>query len=259
MTKPRKYVFQPGQVFGSLTVIKDTGEQNENRKFLVLCRCSCGVEVKRQAVALNGKINNSCGKCLSAKNAQRVKFNARVIKIGDQFNDWTIIGIPKDLSGLGRFHFYDTQCKCGAISMHSRVGLLEGKATSCLLCIAEKKNPALKIGDKIGNFTILETNERRHDKRYKCLCICGEITYKTKQDLGIRGDRGCWKCCHKGKRKPCRVCGCKGHDKIDLETTECDHLGFCEKCDKFDFTQIRFSRRKKHERTKRPHDRECLY
>jgi hypothetical protein len=53
---------RPGQVFGFLTVVKDSGiRHGESKRLVWLCRCECGNEALVQSVLLNTGRTKSCG------------------------------------------------------------------------------------------------------------------------------------------------------------------------------------------------------
>lgn len=228
----RKYIFKPGDVIGQLTVIKDSGIPDKRGVHWVECRCSCGAETKRYATHLAKNPHSACTKCLTDIRIKQNKSRARIINIGEKFNAWTIIGTPSDFSGDSQYHIYQTQCLCGKKSEFPKKDLV--KATCCMSCAKLKNRP--KVGDVFGKFTIIDIIKIKKDNScfvlFKCQCVCGNQPNKLLKDLRERGHAGCIKCCH---LKICSICGCKGgfHKYIDLETSECEMIGFCELCDRF--------------------------
>lgn len=244
----RKYQFKPGDVIGSLTVLEDNNERNGRGIFVVRCRCSCGVEVIRQAPDLTGKRNNCCKGCRYLLAAKSNKERLQQIRIGDQFNDWTVIELPTDLSRQSNYHKYKVQCKCGTQKLCNRLSLTGGAAKRCKKCEVSNRfgERPFEIGEQVGNFKVLDIifyfRDGRRCRKYKCLCKCGNISTKEGSALKLFRDAGCKKC-HQFKK--CHICGCLGarHKFIDIETSECEHLGFCEICDKFDINKhIDFSK-----------------
>ena len=66
-----KKVDLTGQRFGRLVAIKNTGEKNNDGRFLWLCRCDCGNETKVYSDNLRKEKTKSCG-CFRIDSARRL-------------------------------------------------------------------------------------------------------------------------------------------------------------------------------------------
>ncbi len=251
-----KYVLIPGEKIGRLSVIRELGKiKKDSRKTYVLCLCSCGLEVVRDRNSLiTCRLNNvecackDCGKIIISNNGRS---RADQIQVGRRFGEWTVVGV---VTGLGLGTRYLTRCSCGKEGKILGANLLNGSNNSCFDCSAKirhaRKDKPL-VGDKYRSFTVIEELRRRLPNGrpyyvYVCRCDCGSLSEKKPYELK-RTNQGCIKC----YIRVCAVCGCRGHKNIDIDNSECDHLGFCEKCDKFDIKDIKFVRRSR----KKSHDR----
>lgn len=113
------------------------------------------------------------------------------IKVGNQYFAWTVIALDDG-------HHYGKvlcRCKCGTVRWVFRSPLRLGKTHSCG-CQALKPPidyGGLKVGDKVGSWTLLE---RKQDKFY-CRCECGRERWVPALRL---------------MRKKSLSCGCKRTD-----------------------------------------------
>jgi hypothetical protein len=238
----KKYSIEPGDVIGSLTVIRELPRKEGSDRIEVVCRCKCGSE----AIRLRGNLiqrmksgsNTSCKPCNNALISQ-AKRSKQIIDVGSKFYHWTVVDVEM---AMGKETVYVCTCSCGSEGRFQRKKLLNGKTRSCKKCINRQRHCITeppKIGDRHGSFTVMEEVKRQRIGNargyvYICKCDCGSIKRKTAYQL-----RNCTACNDCVNRVGiCTICGCRGHKKIDLEACECDFLGFCERCDKFKYVRM---------------------
>lgn len=88
------------------------------------------------------------------------------IKVGNQYFAWTVIALDDG-------HHYGKvlcRCKCGTVRWVFSSPLHLGKTHSCgCRCSQPLKDYGLKVGDKVGHWTLL----RREKNKFYCRCSCG--------------------------------------------------------------------------------------
>lgn len=166
--------------------------------------------------------------------------------IGQRFGKWVVIKHNIAVNGTKN---YLCRCDCGEESVVWRSGLTTGKSLQCKKCsiISRSKNNQKSenqytaeemVGKEFHSWNVLELLLKRSSNGgylFLCQCVCG-IKKKIQGVLLRRGtSKRCIKCSNKNNMPPCRYCKCKNHKNIDLETSECDHVGVCPVCDKFNF------------------------
>ncbi len=167
------------------------------------------------------------------------------IEIGDVIGSVTVIGrtvIP------GKPAKMKCLCSCGSETDIWRTDLSNARTKkediSCRKCSYEKRAVAkrkyhvdLVPGGKFGDWTIVGlSDERTKDGKvlYTTICACG--TLGTHTSLTLRSGRAT-KCFDCAGVNPCIVCGCINHISVNLDSSTCDYLGFCQICDKFDIRE----------------------
>lgn len=142
-----------GQTFYELTALEYLGDRMW--KF----RCSCGKEcIARKNDVTTGR-KKSCGH-LAGRNQEET------LKVGDKFNDWTIIDI------LSRREI-KCRCSCGKERTVTRYDLMNNKTKSCGHESKGTGDNGRKdmTGQRIGEWSI---GEYLGDGKYLCTCSCGE-------------------------------------------------------------------------------------
>lgn len=170
--------------------------------------------------------------------------------ISNKFGKWTILSLA-----TGKHHgtYYKCQCDCGTLRVIRGYNLTSGHTTCCSSCTGNKKikhdrsrsliyytwqammarcyNTKNKdfIGDKI------KVDERWHvfENFYEDM---GEKPIDSRLErinnkLNYSKSNCRWYLFKNGTN--CADCLCKNHVEIDLETSLCDLLGFCRRCDNF--------------------------
>ena len=162
-----------GERFGKLTVLElDSFQYNDGRGARWICQCDCGSTVTVLSGRLVSGQTKSCG-CLK-NNIER----GEDIRIGDNFNYWTVL--KKDLTKRGKGSYYICQCKCGMERSISANTLKRGLSQSCG---CKRTIPDKDLtGKKFGELTVLEQDLDYLGSgiHWKCKCSCGNVrSYRT--------------------------------------------------------------------------------
>lgn len=159
-----------GQQFGEWTVLGKAEYKNHRQYWK--CVCSCGKEAVKDAFTLTSGHSLSCG-------------HSRLVDIsGRTFYNWTVL----EYAGNKKW-----RCKCG------NCGLVKDMTAASLYAIRTNKcnhqviKPYtkiidIKVGDKIGEWTVLE---QINNKYYRCKCSCGLISSILKYDLVNGKSKSC--------------------------------------------------------------------
>ena len=156
--------FKPGDKFGNLTIIEDTGRRN-HQNIIWLCRCACGAVVQRTTVQLRNPSKQSCGKKECAVPVPQ-------ISVGDSFGMLTVVS----LDHITRSHtkYWNCRCVCGTELVVPEGQLIRGRKVSC-------GNPICITGDlsgqRFGKLMVIEyVGSSRSGSVYRCRCDCGNET-----------------------------------------------------------------------------------
>ena len=168
---------RPGDVFGKLTVIEDSGERVRGQ-VIWKCRCECGNEIKLHTKLLRSGHWQSCGCDWREKGiVQR-----QLISPGDVFGKLTVI---EDSGERIRGQVvWKCRCECGnEITLHTKL-LRSGHWQSCGCDRPDKKQKTIERvhpGDQFGKLTVIEdSGERRNGAMiWKCRCECGNEVLLT--------------------------------------------------------------------------------
>ncbi len=167
-----------GQKFGRLTAVKRLDEKDGTR-FLWLCRCECGNEVKASVSALTSGQVISCG-CVKKETAKRAIKDIR----GQRFGKLTVIE-PTEKRADGGNVVWKCHCDCGNDAEVSWSRLRKGQVRSCG-CLS---NPPLKdyIGKRFGRLTVTgyagKINPNSAEHYWSCRCDCGNETAVGQNEL----------------------------------------------------------------------------
>lgn len=157
------------------------------------------------------------------------------ILVGEKYGEWLVLG------RVGKIvpERYTCRCGCG-IEKEVFGSVLRAiqRHPMCRGCAAKKRSKISEIeliGKVFSSWTVLgrdKRNDGNHIAFYICECKCGVkkaiSLYKLRKGLTLMCSL-----CSVARLNRCQVCGCSGHKNIDLETSECDHIGVCPQCDKF--------------------------
>ena len=189
------------QVFGNLTVLKDSGKRTGNGGIIWTCQCSCGEIKEVPGHHLKRGSVKTCGKC----NSRSKKIN----EIGNQYGKLTVIAEAPSRNGRA---YWLCQCECGKqkeisgtnLRTYGHIGCGCGQITD-------------RIGKKYGFLTVLE---QLPDNQWKCLCECGNITIASGNQLnkGHKLSCGCLK--SKGEARICKILTALNQEFIQEKTFE---------------------------------------
>ncbi len=169
------------------------------------------------------------------------------IKIGESIGRVVIL---EKISAKGsQLTKYLCRCVCGKETDKFGSSLSKarksGNDIACKACSYDGRNQILKKheavvcpGAQFGFWLVVGlTDKRTIDRKalYECVCKCGKRKDLTSYILRSGRSTGCVQCVNELLIQRCGICGCKNHLNLDLEGThECDHLGVCQICDRFE-------------------------
>ena len=161
-----------GQVFGFLTVLKESEKKEKEKEIYWECQCQCGKITRvRGSLLRKGKVK-SCG-CLNAK---AISEKRTINLVGQQFNRLTVI---ERVENRNKIVYWKCKCSCGNIVEVSSWNLRSGHTQSCGCLQKENtsKESVIDIaGKRFGNLLVLRQGESKNGKAYWiCQCDCGKI------------------------------------------------------------------------------------
>ena len=188
-----------GRLFGRLTVIKDSGLRNSQRRVLWACTCSCGNTKNVSSSSLVGGTTSSCG-CLQTEQASMRK---AVDLAGRRFGALTAIS-PSDAPDNAGYIRWNVRCDCGSEKIVRSNSLTQGEIISCGCAVRtglsrdrrvidrgivrEARRRALKVAAG-GSFTVLDIVRLYRLQRGRCACCndrLGENGHEHDQALDSR-------------------------------------------------------------------------
>lgn len=181
-------IIKPGDVFGRLTVIRETTKEErvnkEGRNYL--CQCQCGNQKIVYGRNLKNGTTKSCG-CLSRETAS--KNNSKEIPIGTKFGKLTVIS--RAPVRPGGFAYWKCKCECGntcEVSGHN----LRNKHTLSCGC-DKRKNIIDETGNTYGYLTVKRYAGSRPDggSLWECDCLCGNTIITRGDSLRSGHTRSC--------------------------------------------------------------------
>lgn len=135
-----------GDTFGNWTVI-DNNTFVKGGHTYVKVQCKCGkIEDKCLSDLINGR-TKSCRSCAA-------RSRGTLIKIGDKYKSWTVIGGPELFNGT---HIkYKVQCKCGTTKWTQANELINPNHNfKCAKCAAKERGAIqAKRNGKVGELTL---------------------------------------------------------------------------------------------------------
>lgn len=195
--KKDKYESLVGRVFGKLTVLKESIDENGNikkyhRSVIWMCRCECGNIIYVNSNTLKTGDSKSCGKCNYENLTGRVFGKLTVLK---EFTDGNgnIVKNNKNIVWCCR-------CECGNIRNVAARYLKSGSTKACEKCNYESKHDYENLTDKFfGKLIVLKeaTDENGNIIKNKgnimwaCQCECGNIIDVRTSNLKSGNTRSC--------------------------------------------------------------------
>jgi 5-methylcytosine-specific restriction endonuclease McrA len=182
-----------GERFGRWTVIRISDEGHRGKHISWLCRCDCGREKSVCSTSLKSGRSNSCG-CLNSEVASKRESKDL---LGMTFSRLTVIervGVNKQWNCVWR-----CKCKCGKETVVSSTNLLTSHTQSCG-CLGNEKRIERKnfdiVGEKHNKLTVVEYAGRSKtgERRWKCVCECGEEKIATTSDIRYGSVKSCRRC-----------------------------------------------------------------
>lgn len=104
-----------------------------------------------------------CRRCANKLGKPKISKYAQLVKIGDVFGQWTVIG-----NFLGNGSFIECICSCGTIRKLRAYELLDGTKTQCRKCSVRDKSANWKGVGKIphSTFTIIKLRAEARNKKF---------------------------------------------------------------------------------------------
>ena len=184
----------PGQKFGNLTVISDTGERKRGRS-IWNCRCICGSEIERDSADLLNPHKQSCGKKSCA-------VPIPTVEPGAVFGKLTVI--EYDHTNEHRTIFWKCRCECGREVLVRGQCLRNGMTVSC----GNKgcRQGGDLSGQTFGRWTVLKKDEERSvndggRQYYICRCACGRERSVYADRLKNGKSISCGECVEKDRKR----------------------------------------------------------
>ena len=135
-----------GDTFGNWTVIDNNTFVKSGHTY-VKVQCKCGkIEDKCLSDLVNGR-TKSCRSCAA-------RSRGALIKIGDKYKSWTVIGGPELFNGT-RIK-YEVQCECGTTKWAQANELINPNHNfKCAKCAAKERGAAqAERNGKVGELTL---------------------------------------------------------------------------------------------------------
>lgn len=168
-----------GQKFGRLTVLKDSGQRDNERQVMWECECECGNIILVPTRRLTYGTTKSCG----CYHKDIISYNL----VGQRFGKLLVIEPTDERSSSGAI-MWKCQCDCGNEHIISTNHLMQGaKSCGCITSAVDL------TGKRFGKLVALEPTDQRSGSFvvWKCQCDCGNITYASVGNLNAGHVKSC--------------------------------------------------------------------
>lgn len=168
-----------GKQFGLLTVVA-LSHSDKSKQRVWMAKCVCGNMINITTHTLNSIKNPSCG-CYYKNRIPKKNL------IGQTFGSLTVIQFVKRTRWY--YHIWKCQCKCGNIKNVFGHNLIQGKVFSCG-CEIKYHN---LVGQTFGHLVVESFSHmnKYNGRVWKTKCQCGNIVYKSTQELRLRKNLSC--------------------------------------------------------------------
>jgi hypothetical protein len=95
--------------------------------------------------------------------------------IGRRFGKLVVLDKNRKHPTVKKDAYYTCRCDCGVVCEARSANLKKGHKTSCG-CALKENNTSPWVGKKVGQLLVLE---KLPDRRYRCLCDCGQEIVST--------------------------------------------------------------------------------
>ncbi len=142
-----------GKRFGKLIALESTGDRDNHKNVLWLCKCDCGKTIHARAASLQSGNTHSCG-CFKGLDLTGQHFNRltviKPIGIKDRSRMWLCkCDCGKDFTALAYTLINGSRQSCGCLwKEHLHMKALPNKRASVNLVIRDYKNHAKARGNK---------------------------------------------------------------------------------------------------------------
>ena len=188
----RKTVDLTGRRFGKLTVIENTGEQ-EDHYWKWLCQCDCGKKILVNTKRLKRGTISHCG---CDKKSKSSLGSVPEDLTGNRYGQLTVLRLQKYREN-GKSSWL-CQCECGNQCTVSADSLyyLKRKSCGCLhrqLAASEIKDLRNQMFGKLKAIEPTEKKDSKGSVVWKCICDCGTELYISQDSLiqGVYKSCGC--------------------------------------------------------------------
>lgn len=218
-------------VYGRWVVVEKGKMVKKGHKQYWWCECSCDEHTKREVFegSLKQGKSTSCG-CINKDKLKEIGINNKKypkVKIGETYNNWTIIDKGIEIRNKNEFRNY-WLCKCSCeyetIKEVREDSLLNGTSKGCKKCSLKKD----LTGKTFGDLKVLRLNTKVHSGYnhtfYDVECKCGS-TYTVRSDALTSGNTN--------------SCGCSKLEHIDLVGQKFGMLTVLEYVERFNYSKTK--------------------
>lgn len=187
---------------------------------------------------------NNCKWVTPKENSNNRRIQSHIKDLtGQQIGDWLVLTRTESRGNNGCVK-YLCRCKCSREVLVKRYALSAGVSSRCDKCSRNlARLSALQlVGKRFDNWLVVSVSNNRTSSGnilYVCRCDCGIQKELVRSLLEKGKTKSCFDCYVKFRKTlDCNYCGCKGHKEIDVDTSLCDHIGVCPRCDNYNHIKL---------------------